>query len=174
MDNQNFNESTYSYEAPKTQTTMPRRPAKVKKCASGRDIVFVFICLAVSIFFADFLFWAGAGIGVSIMAAAILAVSIAYLSRKGMKMSPYTAILSVLYVAVSASLTFSDGGFSKFLALCHLAVIYGIIIVDIMDLRRFSAGTYASIGDVFYSLFGLTFGSVGKALCAVFHKRTAN
>ena len=145
MEIRNFDEngrpSAYYEEAPKTEMSAPPKAEAVKKCASGRDMVFVFICLAVSIFLIDFLFWAGAGIGVSIMAAAILAVSIAYLSRKGMKMSPYTVVLSVLYIAVSASLTFSDGGFSKFLALCHLAVIYSIILVDIMDLRRFDAGT---------------------------------
>ena len=175
MHNSSFDEyvrsSAYYSEAPKAPTPTPSQPQKVRKCASGRDMVFVFICLAVSIFSVDFLFWAGAGIGVSVMAAAFLTVSLVYLSKKGMKLSAYTVILSLLYVTLSASLTFSDGGFSKFLAICMLLVIYSVILVDTMGLRRYSAGTYGSIGDIFYALFALTFGSIGRTGYGVFHKK---
>jgi len=163
--------SAYYGEEPKNQVPTPPKPEKVRKCASGRDMVFVLICLILSILFVDFLFWAGAGIGISLCSAAFLIVSLIYLSKKGMRMSVYTVALSVLYVALSASLTFSDGGFSKFLAICLLAVIYSVILVDTMGLRRYSAGTYGSIGDIVYALFALTFGSIGRAFYGVFHKK---
>lgn len=154
------------------QGESPRSPEqKERKTATGRDMVFALLCLVFSILTIDFLFWSGAGIGISVCAAAILFVSVAYLSQKGIKISAYTVILSVLYLALSAGLTFSDGGFPKFLALFLMGIIYTLILMDGMSLRRFESGTFKSIGDICYCIFALTFGKIGRAWYGVFHKK---
>ena len=154
------------------QGNAPRPPEpKMKKTATGRDMVFVFICLIISIVSVDFLFWSGAGIGISVCTAAILFTSIIYLCTKGMKISIYSVILAVLYLALGAGLTFSDGGFPKFLSLFLMSLIYTVILMDTMSLRRFESGTFKSIGDIWYCTFALTFGKIGKAWYGVFHKK---
>lgn len=163
-------------EAPREEQTYSapaehREPVFCRKTATGRDMVFVLICLVVSIVSVDFLFWSGAGIGISVCSALVLAVSLAYLAGRKMKMSFYTVILSVMYLALGASLTFSDGGFSKFLCISLMGLVYTVILIDVMSVRRFEGGTFRSLGDVFYGMFALTFGKIGKTLYAVFHKK---
>ena len=77
-----------------------------------------------------------------------------------MRLSAYSVILSVLYVALSASLTFSEGGLSKFLAVFLMAIVYTVIVIDVMSVRRHEAGTFMSVGDVCYAVFALTFGRI--------------
>ena len=147
------------------------QPKPPKKTATARDMVFCLICLVVSIISVDFLLFAGAGIGVSVCASLILITSLVYLAGRGMRVSPYSVILSLVYLALSVSLTFSDGGFPKFLALFLMAATYTVILIHSMNLRRFEGGTYKSVGDVCYALFALTFGKIGKTWYAVFHKK---
>ena len=161
----------YYGEPPKAQIPVPPIQPEIKKTASARDMVFALICLVVSIVSVDFLLWAGAGIGISVCAALILLVSIVFLAGKGMKISFYSIVLSALYLSLSASLTFSDGGFLKFLALFLMATTYTVILIDTMSLRRFEGGTYKSVGDICYAFFALTFGKIGKTWYAVFHKK---
>lgn len=152
---------------PPRQTYAPR----VRKTCDTRDMVFVLICLVVSIFTMDFLFWAGAGAGISLCAAAILAVTLGYLSKKGMRAKAYSVILCLVYLALSASLSFSDGGLAKFIAFVLMAVTYTEIILEGMSLRRFDGGSFRSVADILYALFALTFGKIGRTLYATSHKK---
>ncbi len=161
----------YFTEAPNAEPPRQTYAPRVRKTCDTRDMVFVLICLVVSIFTMDFLFWAGAGIGISLCASAILAVTLGYLSKKGMRINAYSIILCILYLSLAVSLSFSDGGLAKFIAFVLMAVTYTEIILETMSVRRFDGGSFRSVSDIFYALFALTFGKIGKTLYATSHKK---
>ena len=88
-----------------------------------------------------------------------------------MRAKAYSVILCLVYLALSASLSFSDGGLAKFIAFVLMAVTYTEIILEGMSLRRFDGGSFRSVADILYALFALTFGKIGRTLYATSHKK---
>ncbi len=161
----------YPQNEQQTFTNIPDPATPKRKTATTFDMVFAAICMVLSIISVDFLFWSGAGAGISLCATLLLFVAVAYLSKKGMKVGVYSITLCILYLALSVSLVFSDGGLGKFLALSLMGLTYTVIIIDTMSLRRYRGGSIRAFKDIIYAMFALTFGRIGRTVYAISHKK---
>lgn len=138
--------------------------------AEKRDMVYAVLLAVFSIFAVNCLFWGGAGIGVTLFACAMYITTFVYIFKTRKHFSIYTAAAGILFTALSVSLTFSDTGFGKFLAVITMIVLYTVTLMDMTALRRHLPGSFRAIGDFFSNAVSYPLDNMGKSMWALFHR----
>ena len=162
-------ENRNNYYAPADSQSMAviRRPEYL--AGNRRDLTFGVILAVLAVLFVNCWLWHGLAAGAGLLAAALFFTGICYLwkSRKGL--SAYGCVCAALFVAAAVSLAFSDGGQSKDMTLLLMAVLCVTVLMELMDLRRYSAGTYRSVADGVEVAFAMSFGGLPRGVYALFH-----
>lgn len=145
----------------------PYRPA-------GRgDMVCAAIMAVLCVLCVDFYLWGSAGIAAAVCSAALFLTGAVYLFRRRRTFTVYGLFCGLCYLAGAVSLAFTDDGFAKLCTVCAMILFSALALMEFMSLRRWKDGSFRSISDVCYTVFCLTFGKVGVACYALFHKTDA-
>ncbi len=153
---------------------LPQTPKKAEKKrvpSEKRDIVYAAILAVLSILTINCLCWGGVGIGVTITACALYIATFVYLFKLRRHFSPYTAAVGILFVILSTSLTFSDAGFGKVLAVITMAALYVVTVMDITAARYYPANSLRSVCDFFRTAVATPLDDMGRCMWALFHRK---
>lgn len=156
----------------------PNQPKAVFKGrkSQSRDLVMAILVAVLSFGMMDCLLWAGGiGAGFALGAGLLLAVSLAYLKHDWRHTGFYTVACVAVSILGCVSLVFSADSGMKLLTLLCLLILFTCILMDGMELREWTPGTFRSIGDFFYTAFAASFGKIGAGMYGLFHReREAN
>lgn len=140
----------------------PYRPS------TRRDMVFALLLVVFSILCADFYFWGGAGPAAGIATVCLLLTGAVYLWRSRKAVTAYGCFCCAVCLACALSLVFNDS--FKFLSVLTMILCAALAVLEFMQLRSHTDGSFRSIGDVCYVVFALTFGRLADGGYALFHK----
>ena len=144
-------------------------PRRNPYCASTmRDMVFALVLFVFSILCADFYFWGGAGPAAGIATVCLLLTGAVYLWRCRRAVTAYGCFCCTVCLACALSLAFNDS--FKFPSILTMIFCAALAVLEFMQLRSYTDGSFRSIGDVCYVLFVLTFGKLADGGYALFHK----
>lgn len=159
------------YSNPTPPSPPPGEPAhSLRKAASTCDLIFAAIFALLLVLATNFYLWGSAGLGAAIVTSLIYIAALSYLAAHRCKITVYGIYCGLAYLAGAASLVFSNHGFIKFLLTLCLMILGVVSIMEAMGLRRSKDSSYRTVGDFFYTAFGLSFGSIGRCIYALFHK----
>lgn len=161
------------YYAPQPYEAPPSTPP-LRKAANSRDLIFAAIFALLLVLAANFYLWGGAGLGAAVVTSLTYIVALTYLAAHRCRVTLYGIVCGLAYLAGAASLVFSNHGFIKFLMSLCLMILGTVSIMEAMGLRSSKDSSYRTLGDFFYTAFGLSFGSIGRCVYALFHKETAD
>ena len=136
-----------------------------------RDVVMAVIVVITSFIMVDCLFWVKPlGIGFAAAGTIFLTAAVWYLIPVKRHVSFYTVAGTLLLFAGSVSPVFSGDSGSKAITLFCMTILYFCMLMDVMDIRVWTPGTFRSIGDFFYTVFGTSFGRIGAGMYGLFHR----
>lgn len=138
------------------------------RASTRRDMVFALLLVAFSILCADFYFWGGAGPAAGIATVCLLLTGAVYLWRSRKAVTVYGCFCCAVCLACALSLAFHDS--FKFLSVLTIILCAALAVLEFMQLRSHTDGSFRSIGDVCYVVFALTFGKLADGGYALFHK----
>ena len=139
------------------------------RASTRRDMVFALLLAVLSILCADFYFWGGAGPAAGIATVCLLLTGAAYLWRSRKTVTAYGCFCCAVCLACALSLIFNDS--FKFLSVLTIILCAALAILEFMQLRSRTDGSFRSIGDVCYIVFAMTFGKLADGGYALFHKQ---
>ena len=173
MDFENYpNQKTPHYPAPQSQVPPQLRFSPLHRPGTRRDLIYAVVLALLTILAADFYLWGGAGLGAAVVTALVLLTGACYLMKHRKKLTAYGIYCGAAYLAGAGSLVFSNGGFIKFLVVVCLMILATVAIMELLQLRQNKDSSYRTLGDFFYAAFGLTFGSIGRCIYALFHRES--
>ncbi len=149
----------------------PRSSSLYAPC-TRRDVVFAIMLALLAILAADFYLWGGAGLGAAVVTALVFFTGACYLIKHRKRITAYGIYCGLAYLAGAGAFVFSNGGFIKFLMVLCLMILATVAIMELLQLRQNKDSSYRTLGDFFYTAFGLTFGSIGRCIYALFHRKT--
>lgn len=152
-------------------TYYAKKKENERHAASRHDIIFAAFLAVFSILITDFVLWCNVGLGTSISACVILAATFIYLYKTRRHFSVYTVSAAATYVILSISLTFSDNAFSKFLAVCIMAVLYCVTVMDMTDARSRRPGSFRAISDLCRTAIIQPLDNIYPSMWAIFHRK---
>ena len=156
------------YAAP---TGTPGAAVRTRRGSKTRDLVMALLTAVLSFCMVDCLIWADAlGFGFAAGAALLLVTGLWYLRPAWRHTGVYTAALVLLFFVGCVSLVFSADTGVKTLTLFCLMILFTCILMDGMNLRVWTAGTFRSVGDFFYTAFAASFGKIGAGMYGLFHR----
>ena len=139
------------------------------RASTRRDMVFALLLAVLSILCADFYFWGGAGPAAGIATVCLLLSGAAYLWRSRKTVTAYGCFCCAVCLACALSLIFNDS--FRFLSVLTIILCASLAILEFMQLRSHTDGSFRSIGDVCYVVFAMTFGKLADGGYALFHKQ---
>ena len=139
------------------------------RASTRRDMIFALLLAVLSILCADFYFWGGAGPAAGIATVCLLLTGAAYLWRSRKTVTAYGCFCCAVCLACALSLIFNDS--FKFLSVLTIILCAALAILEFMQLRSRTDGSFRSIGDVCYIVFAMTFGKLADGGYALFHKQ---
>lgn len=154
----------------------PPYPGRPKSAVKGRgsqsrDLLMAVLVAVLSFVMIDCLIWSGGiGLGFTLSATLLLAVTLWYLKNDWRHTGPYTVACIAASVLGCVSLVFSADTGMKLLTLLCLPVLYSCILMDGMELRAWTPGAFRSIGDYFYTAYATSFGKIGAGMYGLFHR----
>ena len=150
----------------------PVRPPRVpRRGCTSRDSVMAVLVALMSFILVECTIWPPTiGAGFAIGAVVLFVVEIWYLRPVWRHTGFYTAVCILLFVLGSVSLVFSADTGTKVLTVFCLITLYVCVLMDGMDLRLRTPGTFRSIADFFYTAFGTSFGKIGPGMYGLFHR----
>ena len=148
-------------------------PQNPYRPAGKGDMICAALMAIFSVLCVDFYLWGNAGIAAAGAAAALFLTGAVYLVRKRRAFTVYGLFCGLCYLAGAVSLAVTDEPFSKVCTALAMIVFSALAIMEVMSLRRWKDGSFRSISDVCYTVFCLTFGRIGVACYALFHKSNA-
>ncbi len=143
---------------------------RVKHPGEKRDMVMAALIILPCLLFINCLFWGGLGAGITLCTLSVLAVTLWYIGKRDAKFTPYTVICSVLFALHGLSLSLSDDAPAKGFTLVVLALLYAVILTDALNLRRYKAGSYRAVADIFNTAVIQSFSNIGDGCFAMFRK----
>lgn len=157
---------------PYVNTAAKSRPVKTAfRSGRPRDTAAAVLIAVLSFIMIDCILWADTlGFGFSVCAVALSATVVWYLRPVWRHTGVYTAACLLLFATGSVSLIFSADTFIKFLTMLCLIILYACFLMDGMQLRKTTPGTFRSVGDFFYTVFGTSFGKIGRGMYGLFHR----
>ncbi|MBP3412539.1 MAG: DUF4173 domain-containing protein [Oscillospiraceae bacterium] len=174
MDNQQNENFTNMYQPinypPPYMPPVYYKP-KLRKAGSKRDMIFAGLLFFLSLLCVNFTLYGGGGLALSLAAIGLYITGIAYLYPKRRHFSLYTCFCMMFYVLGALSLFLSDSGFGKFLTLNTMVLLSGVTLMDLMDLRKQTAGSIYAVFDWLRTILILPFSSIGAVFFALFHKK---
>lgn len=141
-----------------------------RQASTTRDLVLAGVLALVLALLVDTLFYANAGIGMSICLSLALFAAVWYLWKQHKACTPYAVFCMVGALGLAVSMTFSDDGFHKFLAFVGCVVLTTLLPIELWQTRRRMPGTVYALGDFFSMLFVRSFGGIGRGVRALMHK----
>lgn len=138
------------------------------RASTRRDMVFALLLVVFSILCADFYFWGGAGPAAGVATVCLLLTGAVYLWRSRKAVTAYGCFCCAVCLACALSLVFNDS--FKFLSVLTMILCAALAVLEFMQLRSHTDGSFRSIGDVCYVVFALTFGRLADGGYALFHK----
>lgn len=142
------------------------------RASTRRDMVFALLLVIFSILCADFYFWGGAGPAAGVATVCLLLTGAVYLWRSRKAVTAYGCFCCAVCLACALSLVFNDS--FKFLSVLTMILCAALAVLEFMQLRSHTDGSFRSIGDVCYVVFALTFGRLADGGYALFHKEGEN
>ena len=139
------------------------------RASTRRDMIFALLLIVFSILCADFYFWGGAGPAAGIATVCLLLTGAAYLWRSRKTVTAYGCFCCAVCLACALSLIFNDS--FRFLSVLTIILCASLAILEFMQLRSHTGGSFRSIGDVCYVVFAMTFGKLADGGYALFHKQ---
>lgn len=139
------------------------------RASTRRDMIFALLLIVFSILCADFYFWGGAGPAAGIATVCLLLTGAAYLWRSRKTVTAYGCFCCAVCLACALSLIFNDS--FRFLSVLTIILCASLAILEFMQLRSHTDGSFRSIGDVCYVVFAMTFGKLADGGYALFHKQ---
>ncbi|MGM9564030.1 MAG: DUF4153 domain-containing protein [Faecousia sp.] len=153
---------------PEPQPVQPPRLTPYR-ASTRRDMVFALLLIVFSILCADFYFWGGAGPAAGIATVCLILTGAVYLWRSRKAVTAYGCFCCAVCLACALSLVFHDS--FKFLSVLTMILCATLAVLEFMQLRSHTDGSFRSIGDVCYVVFALTFGKLADGGYALFHKQ---
>ena len=152
---------------PEPQPLQPPRLTPYR-ASTRRDMIFALLLVVFSVLCADFYFWGGAGPAAGIATVCLLLTGAVYLWRSRKAVTAYGCFCCAVCLACALSLAFNDS--FKFLSVLAMILCAALAVLEFMQLRSHTDGSFRSIGDVCYVVFALTFGKLADGCYALFHK----
>lgn len=148
----------------------PVQPPRLdpRRASTGRDMVFALLLAVFSILCADFYFWGGAGPAAGIATVCLLLTGAVYLWRSRKAVTAYGCFCCAVCLACALSLAVNDC--FRFLSVLAMILCAALAVLEFMQLRSHTDGSFRSVGDVCYVVFVLTFGRLADGCFALFHK----
>lgn len=174
MDNQQNENFVNMYQAanyPPLYTPSVYYKPKLRETGSKRDMIFAGLLFFLSLLCVNFTLYGGGGLALSLAAIGLYITGVVYLFPKRRHFSLYTCFCMMFYVLGALSLFLSDSGFGKFLTLNTMILLSGVTLMDLMDLRKQTAGSIYAVFDWLRTVLVLPFSSIGAVFFALFHKK---
>lgn len=143
---------------------------KLRMPSGRRDLLLAGLLAIILGLLSDTLFYASAGLGMSVCLTLALAAEVWYLCHQGQKWTFYAVFCVLGALALAVSLTFSDDGWLKFFAFVGCVGLMTLLPVELWQQRKHRAGSFFAIADFFSMLFVRTFGRLGGGFWALLHK----
>ncbi len=145
---------------------------KLREVGTKRDMLFALLFLVLSILTVEFYLHAGRGIAASVASICLFLTGVLYILPHRVRCSPYAMVCMTLYVVCALSMMFSDDKFGKTFVILAMVVLSVLTLMELMSLRKWQAGTLRSVRDWWNAAFVLSFGNIGAALYAIFHRES--
>ena len=147
----------------------PPQPGQVQPSGpffptGSREKRFCAAMAVLGILLMDFILYGGFCLGFAVLSVCSVVFAAVYLLRSGCKLTPYSAVLLLLSIAIGASFVRSNDGFVKFVMLCFflLSTNLGLCLLGGQNLRA-PAGVL-SLLDAFRGAFTLGLGRLPEAI----------
>ena len=147
---------------------------KMRPLSTKRDVWLAVLLALLGALLVDTLFYATAGLGMTICLCLLLLVTVWYLWKQRRTVSGYALFCIAGAFALGLSMVFSDDGYLKFLAFVGCVGLMTLLPIELYQLRRRRPGTIYAIGDFCSMLFVRTFGRLGGGCWSLFHKESGN
>lgn len=146
----------------------PVPPAVVEKPsvfpAGRREIIFGGLILVCGWLLFNSLFYCGANLGFALFTGCAIVLSMGYLLLSGHRLSVYPGILLGLSLVICGSFARSDDSFVKFVMVCFLIISVNLGLCLLTGQNRRSPNGFASVLDVFRTVFPLGIGKVSPSV----------
>ena len=157
----------YAYYPQGRPVNAPQPPRRRSK---PRDLILAAITAVLTFCLTDCFIWTGKlGLGFACSSALLLVTALFYLKPHWRHKSVYSAACIVLFFAACASMVFSADSGIKAITLMCMPVLYTCILMEGMDLRVWTPGTFRSTADYFYTAFAASFGKIRAGMYGLFH-----
>ena len=149
----------------------PPKPAVPRRGAKTRDLIMGLLIAVLCFAAVDCMIWSQwLGLGFAISTVLLFVAAVRYLKPVWRHTGVYTVSCMLLFLAGCVSLVFSADNGIKTLMLFCLLILYICILMDGMELRAWTSGTFRSCADFFYTAFATSFGKIGAGMYGLFHR----
>ena len=139
--------------------------------ATGRrELGYAVFLLLACLMAVDGFLWTATGLLASAACVALALIGGCYLLRGGRRWSCYGIFCYAAYLACALTFVLTDSGTADFPMVLLMVLLAAVAMLERMDLRQYTDGSFRSIADLCYMVFALTFGKIGQAFYTLFHR----
>ncbi len=150
------------------------RKPPLREVGTKRDMIYALFFLIFTLLATNFFLWGGRGAAASCASIGLFLSGVFYLMPHRVRLSRYALCCIVLYILCALSLAFSDDPFGKNCVMVMMILLSSTVVMELLNLRRYTAGTFRAIGDWCLTAFVYSFGSIGAVFYALFHRKNAD